>query len=115
MPFMWPPNFEPCHDLAPADWLRPRLQPWGSGMGTPVTSIVPVGYDAYARVFHPVGAPAPAEFVTWQEVADWSGGTFHALAQFERMSIPVRPNPGSPPFDSARRPATSPFGTVGAF
>lgn len=106
MPFMWPPNFEPCHDLAPADWLRPRLQPWGSGMGTPVTSIVPVGYDAYARVFHPVGAPAPAEFVTWQEVADWSGGTFHALAQFERMSIPVRPNPGSPPFDSAPRLGT---------
>ena len=101
MPFMWPPDFEPCHDLAPADWLRPRLQPWGSGMGTPVTSIVPVGFDAYVRVFHPVGAPAPAEFVTWQEVADWSGRTFHPLAQFERMSIPVRPNPGPPPFDHA--------------
>ena len=70
-------------------------------MGTPVTSIVPVGYDAYVRVFHPVGAPAPAEFVTWQEVADWSVGTFHALAQFERMSIAVKPNPGPPPFDQA--------------
>ena len=84
----------------PPEWLRPRLQPWGSGMGTPVTSIVPVGNDAYVRVFHPVGAPAPAEFVTWQEVADWSGRTFHPLAQFEKMSVPVRPNPGPPPFDS---------------
>jgi hypothetical protein len=53
MPAMWPPDFEPCHDLAPADWLRPRLLPWGSEIGTPVTSIVPVGYDAYTHIFHP--------------------------------------------------------------
>jgi hypothetical protein len=98
---MWPPSFKPCHDITPADWLRPRLLPWGTETGTPITSIVPVGYDAYVRVFHPVGAPAPAETVTWREVADWSGGTFHALAQFERMSIPVRPVPGPPPFDQA--------------
>jgi hypothetical protein len=95
---MWPPSFKSCFDLAPADCLRPRLLPWGTGTGTPVTSIVPVGYDAYVRVFHPVGAPAPAEFVTWQEVADWSGRVFHPLAQFEKMSMPVRPNPGPPPF-----------------
>ena len=101
MPAMWPPDFEPCHDLAPAEWIRPRLLPWGSGTGTPVTSIVPVGYDAYVRVFHPVGAPAPAETVTWHEVADWSGGIFHPLAQFEKLSIPTRPNPGPPPFDQA--------------
>ena len=37
----------------------------------------------------------------WQEVADWSGRVFHPLAQFEKMSIPVTPNPGPPPFDSA--------------
>ncbi len=101
MPFMWPPDFEPCHDLAPAEWIRPRLLPWGEGIGTPVNSIVPVGYDAYVRIFHPVGAPTPAETVTWQEVADWSGGTLHPLAQFEKMSVPVRPNPGPPPFDSS--------------
>jgi hypothetical protein len=70
-------------------------------VGTPVTSIVPVGFDAYVRVFHPAGAPAPFETVTWREVAHWSGGTFHALAQFEKMSIPVRPVPGPPPFDQA--------------
>jgi hypothetical protein len=67
MPFIWPPDFEPCHDLTPAEWLLPRLLPWGSGTGTPVASIVPVGFDTYVRIFHPVGAPAPAEFVTWQE------------------------------------------------
>jgi hypothetical protein len=101
MPAMWPPDFEPCHDLSAAEWIAPRLLPWGTGMGTPVTSVVPVGFDAYVRVFHPAGAPAPAETATWQEVADWSGGTFHPLAQFERMSIPLMPDPSPPPFDQA--------------
>ena len=98
---MWPPDFVPCHDLSPADWIRPRLLPWGSGMGTPVTSVVPVGFDAYVRVFHPAGNGPLNDAVSWQEVADWSGGRFHALAQFEKMSIPVSPVPGPPPFDRA--------------
>lgn len=72
--------------------------PWGTGMGTPVTSVVPVGYDGYVRIFHPALTPGPRGFATWQEVADWSGRTLHPLAQFLRMSIPVRPNPGRPPF-----------------
>jgi hypothetical protein len=95
---MWPPSFKPCFDLTPADWIRPRLLPWGIGMGTPVTSIAPVGYDAYVRVFHPALAPAPRDLATWQEVADWSGRTFHPLAQFLRMSVPAKPDPGAPPF-----------------
>jgi len=99
---MWPPDFEPCHDLNPADWIRPRLLPWGAGVGTPVTSIVPVGYDAYVRVFHPASA-GPDVAVTWQEVADWSGGTFHPLAQFEKMSTPISSSPGAAPFHSAPR------------
>jgi len=95
---VWPADFEPCHDLTPAQWIKPRLIPWGAAMGTPVTSIVPAGYDAYVRVFHPALAPGPTDFASWQEVADWSGGTFHPLAQFLRISTPVKPNPGPPPF-----------------
>lgn len=99
-PIMWPPDFEPCHDLSPADWLRPRLLPWGEAMGTPVTSIIPTGYDAYVRVFHPAGTGPLDDPVGWRRVAAWSGSTFHPLAQFEKMAIPVIPNPGPPPFDS---------------
>ena len=99
---MWPTSFKPCHDLAPADWLLPRLLPWGTD-GALATNIIPVGYDAYVRVFHPAGAGPLDDPVTWQEVADWSGRVFHPLAQFEKMSIPVTPNPGPPPFDSAPR------------
>jgi hypothetical protein len=90
MPYMWPHDFEPCKDLSAAEWIRPRLLAWGTETGTPVTSIVPGGFDAYVRVFHPAGAPAPSETVTWQEVAHWSGRRFHPLAQFERMSVPAR-------------------------
>jgi len=100
MPAMWPPDFEPCQDLSPAEWIRPRLLSWGAEMGTPVTSIVPGGYDAYVRVFHPA---APARFgsaATWQQVADWSGRRFHPLAH-EKLSVSVRANPGPPPFSEA--------------
>jgi len=97
---MWPPDFEPCNDLAPADWILPRLLPWGTD-GALVTNIIPVGYDAYVRVFHPAGAGPLDDPVTWHEVAAWSGRTVHPLAQFEKMSIPLTPNPGPPPFGSA--------------
>lgn len=101
MPYMWPHAFEPCHDLSAAEWIGPRLLAWGTENGTPVTGIVPVGFDAYVRVFHPAGAPAPSETVTWQEIAHWSGRRFHPLAQFERMSLPARPLWGPSPFDQA--------------
>jgi hypothetical protein len=97
---MWPPSFEPCHDLTPADWLLPRLLPWGLG-GALVTNIIPMGFDAYVRVFHPAGAGPLHDPVSWHQVADWSGRVFHPLAQFEKMSIPARSNPAPPPFDSA--------------
>jgi hypothetical protein len=98
---MWPPGFKPCNDLSPAEWIRPRLLPWGDETGTRITSIVPGGYDAYVRVFHPASAAGADDAVTWQEVADWSGGTFHPLAQFDAMADPVGPHPGAPPFHNA--------------
>ena len=98
---MWPHDFAPCQDLRVAEWIGPRLLAWGAEMGTPVTSIVPVGFDAYVRVFHPAGAPAPFETVTWREVAHWSGRKYHPLAQFERLSVPARSLWGPPPFEQA--------------
>jgi len=75
-------------------------------MGAPVTSIVPVGFDAYVRVFHPVPAQGSAEDVTWRRVADWSGRTFHPLAQFVRLSSPTLPSPGPPPFEEPPQTGT---------
>jgi hypothetical protein len=60
-------------------------------MGTPVTSIVPVGYDAHVvRVFRPASSHGVDSGVTWQQIADWSGRSLHSLAQFNAMSDPVR-------------------------
>src|SRR5450755_1303223 len=40
------PRFEP--DVSAGAWIAPRLAPCGSG----VSSIVPSGYGAYARIWH---------------------------------------------------------------
>ena len=44
-------------DVAAADWIGPRLMPFAEGVG----SVVPTGFAAYGRLFHPVddqsGAP----------------------------------------------------------
>ena len=88
---MWPPGFEPCDDVSAANWIRPRLVPWGARTGTPVASVVPTGFDAYVRIFHPARARAPASTARWQEVAEWSGRTFHPVAQFAGFSHSLRP------------------------
>ena len=37
-------------DIHEAEWIAPRLHPFLTDVG----SVIPVGYDAYARIFHPV-------------------------------------------------------------
>ena len=62
-------------DVSPAAWLRPRLAGWGT-----VTSVVPAGYPAYARVLHPVD-----DDVRWAEVAARTGRRVHPLVQWHRL------------------------------
>lgn len=61
------------------------MGPFGSGVG----SLVPGGFDAYARILHPAvsreGTP-----VRWDAVAAWSGGALHPGVQFEAMARPRR-------------------------
>jgi hypothetical protein len=73
-----------------ADWIRDRLAGFGKG----VFSLVPAGFPAYVRLFHPAyeepGAPNGRQ-LRWAEVADRAGTTMHALAQF----APLRAVPWS--------------------
>ena len=56
--FEWVPN------LARGEWLRPmEAEPFGS-----ILSVVPRGFDAYARVFHPVERDRPRKTKTWRGV-----------------------------------------------
>lgn len=95
-------------DVSSGDWIREGLDvPWG---GT-IHDVVPRGFRAYARVFHPafrdrpVGREWPAEGdraaweafhrapvevdgerVTWAETASAFGTIMHPLAQWQRLT-----------------------------
>lgn len=75
-------------DTGLGDWLRPRLSPWGQGAGTPVTRLVPGGYEGYARVFHPVeeGDDGVGEQTTWAQVCAAVGTTPHPAMQWEAIT-----------------------------
>ena len=92
---MWwrpPEGVEVVHDLSAAGWIEELLPNyrWAT-----VGSIVPEGFPAYARVFHPAyrstggrsrpwaGVIVP---VRWSTVAEWSRRIVHPLMQFERIA-----------------------------
>jgi hypothetical protein len=81
-------------DVSEADWIGERL----SASAT-LTSIVPAGFDAYARVLHPAQVPEQngERLVRWTQVAAWSGMPLHRDAQFHSVALPpVRPEAPAP-------------------
>ena len=91
------------HEADPSvgDWLAPRLGPFGAAVG----SLVPRGYEAYARVLHPMrdatGAP-----VSWATVAAATGRVVHPTAQSWR--VVGRPSPHRAQAESAAWPGDEP-------
>jgi hypothetical protein len=100
-------RFEWVPDIERGDWLRPmEAEPPGS-----ILSVVPRGFEAYARVFHPVDRDRPrrtktwrgldemtysegvddieasleTERATWAQAAESFGTTMHAQAQYARL------------------------------
>jgi len=69
-----------------ADWIGRRLHPFAA---YDVGSVVPTGFDAYARILHP--AFTREKEVRWAEVAAWSGKVIHPEVQFHALvpSLPV--------------------------
>jgi hypothetical protein len=78
-----------------ADWIGERLAPFDARQ---VASVVPGGFDAYARVLHPAEDPVDGDrLVRWAEVAAWSGTPLRADAQFHTIALPpVRPERDAP-------------------
>lgn len=59
-----PDRFEWVPDIRRGKWLRPvEAEPFGS-----ILSVVPRGFQAYARVFHPVERDRPHDTKTWQGI-----------------------------------------------
>ncbi|HZC98768.1 MAG TPA: hypothetical protein VFA46_00770 [Actinomycetes bacterium] len=75
-----------------AEWIAPRLLPWWSlpGGEMPVGAIIPIGFDAYARILHPAHRKAGGREVPvrWRELAEWAGVAPHAEMQWDEIAPP---------------------------
>jgi hypothetical protein len=70
-----------------ADWIRERLHPFAKDVG----SIVPPGFAAYARIFHPAGiAGRPDVDIRWSDVAALSSKAVHPQMQFHAIAPPAQ-------------------------
>jgi len=72
-----------------ADWIRESLHPFAQDVG----AVVPPGFAAYARIFHPAHYMGRSEAeVRWSEVAALTGKTVHPEMQFHAIA----PQSGNP-------------------
>jgi hypothetical protein len=86
-------------DVHQADWIASRLAPWEDGYT--ITIVVPSGFEAYARVLHPVETPDNGDrLVRWADVAAWSGMPLRNDAQFHSIALPPTDPGGPPPYGS---------------
>jgi hypothetical protein len=69
-------------DVSPAAWIAERLHPWFLDTG----SVVPEGFDAYVRVFHPAGESGTER---WADIARRNGRIAHPEMQLHLISRPV--------------------------
>ncbi|MCA1843856.1 MAG: hypothetical protein LC792_11875 [Actinobacteria bacterium] len=95
-------------DVSPASWVASRLRSALEDVG----SIIPTGYAAYGRLFHPV--EGTDEYRRWADVARDNGRIVHPEMQFHMINRPVGtpapggyepgdgPNWGSLPLDERR-------------
>ncbi len=73
-------------DVSPADWIAPRLHPFNVDTG----SVLPEGFDAYCRIFHPVEPHWPeTRPKRWAQVAAENGRIAHPEMQFHMISRTV--------------------------
>ena len=70
----------------PANWIKERLGDWASEDGMFVGSVVPEGFEAYARVFHP--AKLWKADRSWEQVR-WST----KLDKIKNLHFEVRSRP----------------------
>ncbi len=90
-------------DISAGRWVEERLWKWGK-QGVPVGSVVPEGFEAYARILHPAHR-SPTDGgegarVRWSTVAAWTGRVVHPQMRFERIANLAEhefPTWGSPP------------------
>ncbi len=68
-----------------AGWIAAGTEPFGQGT---VGSIIPGGFEACARLLHPVYADDGERVVRWAQVAAWSGAALTTDVQFHDIALP---------------------------
>src|SRR5437763_7456183 len=79
----WGAGFGWLHDVSSAAWIGPRLHPFGQDIG----SVIPGGFGAYARLFHPVEVDGSRR-ERWSDVAARTGRIVHPEMQFHMIAAP---------------------------
>ena len=112
-----PDGAELLKDVAPAGWIAERLWRGTRQTGTLVGCVIPEGFEAYARIFHPARQRNAAERswskVSWATVASWNGKVVHPQMEFrpianldplryDNPSWGTRPRNGRLPEDECR-------------
>jgi hypothetical protein len=83
----FPTGAELVTDLSAAAWVEERLAVWPKTPSFPIGIAIPAGFDAYARIFHPIrrergGEEEPQR---WADFAAERGKVAHAGMQFESL------------------------------
>ena len=76
-----PHSVEFSEDVSPARWVEESLVDFPK-----VSSLLPSGFPAHARVFHPAYMEDSGQPVRWSTVAAWNGRTAHPLMDFEGIA-----------------------------
>ena len=89
-------------------WIVDGVRPFADGV---VGTLVPVGFAAYGRIFHPAwrGGRSP---IRWDAVAAWSGRTVHGLAEFTKVASPVGQPADPAPYDQRPRDGELPQAAI---
>lgn len=93
------------NDVSPADWIAPTLHTFSVDTG----SVVPSGFDAYCRIFHPVESGQPGRPTRrWADVAAENDRIVHPEMQFHMINRPA----GTPSPSRYERGVGPSWGTI---
>ena len=87
--FFQPDGVELIQTGHSGNWVKERVGLWTSEDGTQVRSLIPVGFEAYARVFHPAEcqtADGNWKRVSWSTVASWNEKVVHPQMSCPRIA-----------------------------
>jgi hypothetical protein len=90
------PGVQQSVKVEEAAWIGGRLSPFNSGV---VTSVIPNGFSAYARVLHPLDPPVRGQQpARWGDVALWSGIELVPGIDFPDIALPEHEPRGEEPW-----------------